>query len=75
MITELKSNAHYLYQLMVTLGKTERNQTPGINTEQRRAIMSICTLLKARSVRVKGVQLLISLMLIARATNRQVMLH
>ena len=44
----------------MTLGKTERNQTPeddSINTEQCHAIMSMCTLLKARSVRVKGVQL------------------
>ena len=77
-ITELKSNAPDVYELMMILGKMNRNQTPrddSINTEQRRAIMSMCTLLKARSARVKGVQLLISLMLIARATNRQVMLH
>ena len=53
-ITELKSNAPDVDQLMMIFGKTNRNWTPGddsINTEQRCAIMSICTLLKARSVR------------------------
>ena len=77
-IAELQSNAPDLYQLVMTLAKTDRNrpsEDDGINAEQCRAIMSMCSLLKARSVRVKGVQLLISLMLIARATHRQVMLH
>lgn len=77
-IAELQSNAPDLYQLVVTLAKIDRNRSSeddGINAEQCRAIMSMCSLLKARSVRVKGVQLLISLMLIARATHRQVMLH
>ncbi len=34
--------------------------------------LSLCTLLNARSARAKGVQLMISLMLVARATNKQV---
>ena len=34
--------------------------------------MAVCTLLNAWSARVKGLQLMISLMLVARATGRQV---
>ena len=37
--------------------------------------MAVCTLLNAQSVRVKGLQLMISLMLVARATGRQVHVH
>ena len=39
---------------------------------QFRMITSLCTLLKGRSIRVLGVQLLLTFMLIARATNEQV---
>ena len=49
-ITEFKSNAPDVYQLMMILGKTHRNQTPeddSIKTEQHRMIMSMCTFLKA----------------------------
>ena len=77
-ITELHCNAPDAYQLVMALGMTDRNwasEDDSVTVEQLHAIMSKCTLLKARSVRVKGVQLLISLMLIARSTNRQVMLH
>ena len=38
---------------------------------ERKVVMSLCTLLNARSARAKGVQLLISFMLIARATSKQ----
>ena len=39
-----------------------------------KAVTSLCSLLNARSVRTKGLQLLISMMLVARATSKQVCL-
>ena len=40
--------------------------------EELKAVMALCTLLNARSARTKGLQLMVSLMLVARATGRQV---
>ena len=63
-----------VYKLFMELGNTDRNVPlhGGHDAEKVRAVTSVCTLLKARSVRVKGIQLLISFMLIARATSRKV---
>ena len=74
-IAELQTNAPDVYRLFMTLGATSRNvqsKDDGIIPEEIRAHTAIFTLLKARSVRVKGIQLLLSFMLIARATSRQV---
>ena len=74
-IAELQTNAPDVYRLFKTLGATSRNVQSNeerIVSEYIRAHTAIFTLLKARSVRVKGIQLLLSFMLIARATSRQV---
>ena len=73
-IDEIRVLAPDVYKLFMELGNTDRNIPlhGGHDAEKVRAVTSVCTLLKARSVRVKGIQLLISFMLIARATSRQV---
>lgn len=73
MIAELQNHAPDLYQLILTLGDTKRNTNKDeVTTEDRKAISSMCCLLNARSARMKGPQLLTSMMLVARATSRQV---
>ena len=74
-ISELRAHAPDVHRLFMTLGGTSRNVTSDDShpcVEETRAIASLCTLLKACSVRVKGIQLLLAFMLIARATHRQV---
>ena len=70
---EIETNAPDVYQLFLKLGDTDRNLTFGTDTpvEQRKAIMSLCTLLNARNRSANGLQLLLSFMLIARATSKQ----
>ena len=77
LIDELKQLAPTLLGLFVSLGDTKRNSvsTDPDETETRqdmKALLSLSTLLNARSQKVKGFQLFISMMLIARATNKQV---
>ena len=75
-ITELQASCPQLYQLVQQLGCTQRNARDGcLPDEELKGVMAVCTLLNARSVRVKGVQLMISLMLVARGTGRQVHVH
>ena len=70
---EIQSSAPAVYQLFVQLGNTDRNTTAcEVPAEQKKALMSMCTLLNARSQKANGLQLLISFMLIARATSKQV---
>ena len=70
---ELQSIASDVYQLFVQLGNTDRNKSDGeAPVEERKAMMSLCTILNARSRVANGLQLLLSFMLIARATSRQV---
>lgn len=45
------------------------------NTEEVKTVTSICALLNARSTRVKGIQLLINMMLIARLTSKHISLN
>ena len=72
-IDEIRTNAPSVYQLFVHLGDTERNATDdSVSAEQRKAIMSLCTILNARNQKANGLQLLLSFMLIARATSKQV---
>ena len=62
-----------LYKLVQQLGSTQRNARDGARPdEELKAVMALCTLLNARSARTKGLQLMVSLMLVARATGRQV---
>ncbi len=77
LIEELKQLAPTLLDLFASLGDTKRNSdsTDPDETETRqdmKALFSLSTLLNARSQKVKGFQLFISMMLIARATNKQV---
>ena len=72
-IDEIRTNAPSIYQLFRELGDTRRNAIDEtISAEQRKIIMSLCTIMNARSQRVNGLQLLLSFMLIARATSKQV---
>ena len=72
-VTELQSRAPGLYHLYMTLGDTKRNQdSEEVTTEEVKAVASMCSLLNTRSARMKGLQLLVSMMLVARATSRQV---
>ena len=51
-----------------------QNVPPDSSTsiKEIKGVISLCTVLNARSNRVKGVQLLVSMMLIARSTSKQV---
>ena len=76
-ISELKAYAPTLLQLVQSIGEAARTQkTDGEidwkSGENIKAVTALCTLLNTRSKRAKGMQLLVSLMLIARATSRQV---
>ena len=72
-ITELQASCPQLYQLVQQLGCTPRNARDGrLSDEELKGVMAVCTLLNARSARLKGLQLMISLMLVARTTGRQV---
>ena len=74
-IDELQSLAPNLLDLIMCLGDVDRNTPSGgaeVSREKMKAVTSMCLLMNARSARVKGIQLLLSLMLIARATNKQV---
>ncbi len=76
-ITELKTHVPDLHRLFMTLGDVERNKkdADARPVEETRAVTSLCALLKARSVRVQGIQLLLGFMLVARSTNRQVSIN
>ena len=70
---EMHKNAPDVYSLFLQLGATDRNASEEeTSAEQIKAVMSLCTLLNARSQLAKGMQLLLSFMLIARATSKQV---
>ena len=72
-IKELSSHAPDVYQLFCQLGNTGRNAKDGSTpAEERKAVMSLCTILNARSQMANGLQLLLTYMLIARATSKQV---
>ena len=64
-----------LLNLFCTLGETKRiaNEEQGLMTEDVKALCSLCILLNARSMRVKGLQLMIRMMVTARGTSKQVL--
>ena len=70
MVEEMMTISPTLYGLFQTLGQTSRHA--GDNGVDVSVVMSLSTLLKCRSQKVLGVQLLITLMLLARSTNKQV---
>ena len=73
-IRDVRETAPNLYSLLCDLGDTSRNARDEVTTthEEIKALTSLCTLANARSQRAKGVQLFLSIMLIARAVNKQV---
>ena len=74
LITEFKQYAPDVWQFVNLLGNTDRfsDNADLLAVAQCRAASVMCTLLKCRSQKTLGLQLLIGLMLIARATSRRV---
>jgi len=52
--------------------QAEMSMGDDLAVEQVKSLVSICTLLNAQTRRAKGLQLLISIMLIAHSTSKQV---
>ncbi len=78
-VQDLKATCPQVYALVQEIARTQRNVPDDSSGDscmlplaELKGVMSMCTLLNARSNRVKGIQLLVSLMLVARATNKQV---
>ena len=75
-IDELKTTCPEMYKLMQKLGNTQTNAVPGsVPDEELKCVMATCTLLNAHSARVNGLQLMMSLMMVARSISRQVYLY
>ncbi len=73
LIEDVRNKAPDLFDIFQHLGDTQRNRTNDDAThEDIKALTSLCVLANARSQRVKGLQLFLSIMLIARAVNKQV---
>ena len=77
LFSEFRQLAPGLVELCLSLGDTKRNSNDDYEDAQLgsndiKVLVSMCTLLNARSRQVKGLQLLLSLMLVARAINKQV---
>ena len=77
LIQEFTANAPDVMDLIQHLGNCGRYggsdaDDYNLSTVTQRTVTSLCTLLKCRSVKLLGLQLLISIMLIARATHKQV---
>ena len=70
-IDEFRVHAPELWKLFIIIAQGE---SPSVGDEDNttKVVVSLCTLLKGRSKRVLGLQLLISFMLIARATSKRV---
>ena len=74
-IDEFQSYTPELYHLFLQLGDSKRHQLPqqsALTVQEIKTVTSMCTIFNARSQRFKGLQLLISMMLIARGTGKQV---
>jgi hypothetical protein len=72
-ISELHTHAPDVFRLFNLIGNVDRHEdAENSKTAQLRSVSSLLNLLKCRSVKVLGVQLLLTFMLIARATNKQV---
>ena len=72
-IRELQTHAPDLYDLFNVLGQTNRHDKADNLAQLSKVtvITSLTTLLKCRSVQVLGIQLLLTFMLFARSTSRQ----
>ena len=72
---DIQMKAPNIFSLFNDLGDTSRNSrsdTSNFTDEELKALTSLCTLANAKSQRAKGMQLFMSIMLIARAVNKQV---
>ena len=73
MIHDICEQVPDVYALFMQLGDVEKNvSSGGTSAEELKAVSALCTVLNARCSRMKGMQLLISMMLIARSTGRKV---
>ena len=71
-IAETLQCAPNLYQLLQSLGQSTPTEQDGLQLEEVRVATSLSIILKSRSIRSLGVQLLLTLMLLARSTSSQV---
>lgn len=72
-INDLRTHCSDVFRLFNTLGNVDRCDDPSSSqVTQLKAVTSLLALLKCRSIKVLGAQLLLTFMLIARATNKQV---
>ena len=73
-ISDVRQVAPSFYSLLCDLGDVRRNAEDAYTLTQNeiKALVSLCILANARSRQAKGVQLFLSIMLIARAVNKQV---
>ena len=70
---ECKKHAPTALQLCQAIADVDRHESESdIHQAQARVMMTMCSLVKSRSTRVQGVQLLNTMMLIARSTSLQV---
>ena len=69
-VSEFKQHAPDLHEVFQSLGKSSDDDP----NREIKIITSLCTLIKSRSKKVLGLQLLISFMLLARSTSKQVSL-
>lgn len=73
-VADLEMYSPVLLQLFRQLGDTSRNQRMDgcLCVEETKSIISLCILLNARSNRFKGLQLLLSMLLVAKGAGKQV---
>ena len=71
-IAEMLQCAPNLYELLQSLRQSTPSEGDGSRLDEVRVATSLSILLKSRSRKVLGVQLLLTLMLLARSTSRQV---
>ena len=72
-ISELQTHAPDIFRLFNLIGNVDRHEdAEHTKVAHLQSVSSLLNLLKCRSVKVLGVQLLLTFMLIARATNKQV---
>ena len=74
-LREIRTHAPDVLHLFQVIGKPDRHDDPEVaRVSQIMLVSSMATLLKCRSIKVLGAQLLLTFMLIARATSKQVKL-
>ena len=73
-LQEVREHAPDVFSLFSALARLDRHDEDHntAHLSQLRVVMALCTLLKGRSTKVLGIQLLISFMLVTRATSKQV---